>query len=210
VLSEELKLCSVHSCHIYFSVLRKPLQIITTEMICCKGIYLFTYLLTYLLTYVLTLWRFFLRSEPVFTVSIRSKNYPHYMEDESSLPHSRQPATCPILNKISPCPHPTSRRSILIQFSHLRLSLPHGPFPSTVPTKPCIQLFSQMRVTFHANPIRFFIRIINCEWSSLLSSSLFSLIHSPLSTSLLNLNIQSTLHSNTLSQRSSLNVSNQV
>ena len=38
------------------------------------------------------------------------------MKTEGSLPHLQQPATCPYLepDRSSPCPHPTSLRSILI------------------------------------------------------------------------------------------------
>ena len=55
------------------------------------------------------------------------------MEPEGSLLHSQVPATCPQPEPAwsSPYPpHPTSRRSILILSSHLRLGLPSGLFPS--------------------------------------------------------------------------------
>ena len=44
------------------------------------------------------------------------------MEAECSLPHLQEPAACsyPEPGKSSPCPHPTSLRSILILSSHLR------------------------------------------------------------------------------------------
>jgi len=53
------------------------------------------------------------------------------MEPAGSLPHSQEPVTC-LYNEpdqCSPCPHPTSRRSILILSSHLRLCLPSGILP---------------------------------------------------------------------------------
>jgi hypothetical protein len=45
------------------------------------------------------------------------------MEPGGSLPHSQEPATCPYPEpaQSSPCPHPTSWRSILILSSHLLL-----------------------------------------------------------------------------------------
>jgi len=57
------------------------------------------------------------------------------MEPEGSLPHSQVSATClyPEPDQSSPCPHPTSWRSILILSSHPRLRLPSGRFPSGFP-----------------------------------------------------------------------------
>ena len=56
------------------------------------------------------------------------------MEPEGSSPHSQAHATCPYpeLSIQSTHPHPTSRRSILILSSHLRLGLPSGLIPSGV------------------------------------------------------------------------------
>ena len=54
----------------------------------------------------------------------------HYLIHNSSLP-------APILNQIDPVHvlHPTSRRSILILSSHLRVSLPSGFLKSGFPIK---------------------------------------------------------------------------
>jgi hypothetical protein len=54
------------------------------------------------------------------------------MEPQGSLQHLHVPTTCacPEPDQISPCPQPTSLRSILILSSHLRLNLPSGLFPS--------------------------------------------------------------------------------
>ena len=57
------------------------------------------------------------------------------METESSLQHSQEPYPYPEPDRHSPCPHTTSRRSILILFSYLRLGLSNGLLPSSSPTK---------------------------------------------------------------------------
>ena len=46
----------------------------------------------------------FLKSQPVFSWS---RNSPHFMESEGSLPHSQVPATCPYPEpaRLSPYPH---------------------------------------------------------------------------------------------------------
>ena len=109
---------------------------------------------------------------------------------------------------------PTSWRSISVLSSHLGLGLPSGFFPSGFPTKSLHTLrLSLIRATCPAYRILldFITRTILGEEYRSLSSSLCSFLHSPVTSSLLGPNILlSTLFSNTLSLRSSLNVSNQV
>jgi len=78
--------------------------------------------------------------------------------------------------------HPTSWRSILILFSHLRLGLPNDLFPSGFPTKTMYTpLPSPIRTTCptHLILLYFITRTILGEQYRSLSSSLCSFLHSP-------------------------------
>ena len=97
---------------------------------------------------------------------------------------------------------------------HLRLCLPSGLFPSCLPTKILYTpLLSPMHTTcpIHLILLDFITRTILGVELRLLSSSLCSFLHSPVTSSLLDPNILlNTLLSKALSLRSSLNVSDQV
>ena len=137
------------------------------------------------------------------------------MEPEGSLPHSQVPATCPYPEpaRSSPYSHIPLPEDILI-YSHLRLGLSDVLFFSGFPTKTLYtSLFSLIRATCLVHPILldFIIRTILGEEYRSLSSSLYSFLHSTVTSSLLGPNILlNTLFSNTLSLRSSLNMSYQV
>ena len=138
------------------------------------------------------------------------------METEDSLPHSQVPATCPSLSQLDPVhtPHPSSWRSILILSSHLRLGLPTGLFPACFPTKTLYTPHpSPIRATFPAHFMIFYFitRTILGEQYISISSSLYGFLHSLVTSFLLGPNILlSILFSDTLSLRSSFNVSDQV
>ena len=85
-------------------------------------------------------------------------------------------------------PHPTSSRSVLILYTHLRLGLPSGLFPSGFPTKILYTtLSSPIRSTCSAHLILldFITRTILGEQYKSISSSLCNLLHSPVTSSLL-------------------------
>ena len=110
--------------------------------------------------------------------------------------------------------HPTSWRSILILTSHLCLGLPSGLSPSDFPAKTLYAtLLAPICATCPAHLILFNLitqMIFGEEYRSL-SSSICGFLHSPVTLSLLGLNIPlSALFSNNLSLHSSLNVSDQV
>ena len=105
----------------------------------------------------------------------------------------------------STTPHPTFWRSILILSSHLCLGPPGGSFLQVSPPKPCMHLYFSP-YALHAPPVSFSIWSPEQYWvrsTDLLSSSLCSFLHSPVTSLLLGPNILlNTLFSNTLSLRS--------
>ena len=138
------------------------------------------------------------------------------MEPECSLPHSQVPATCPYPepDQSSPC-SPTHFLN-----THFNTILPSTPrvlqavCPTRFPTKVLYAppLFP-IRATCFANLIllNLITRMIFCEEYRSLNSTLCNFPHSLVTSSPLGPNILlSTLLSNTLSLRSSLNVSDQV
>ena len=114
-----------------------------------------TYWMTDLLTYLLTPARFSLRSQPVFSWS---RNTPHFIEPEGSLPHSQVPATSPYPEpaRSSPYPHillpedPSSYYPPIYSWVSKVVS-----FPQVSPPKPCIRL-SSPPYALHAPLISFF------------------------------------------------------
>ena len=132
------------------------------------------------------------------------------MEPQSSLPYSQAPATCPYPEPARSTPYPY----IFILSSYLRLGLPSGLLPSGFNTKTLYTpLLSSIRATCPAHLIllHFITRTILGEQYRSFSSSYCSLLHPPVTPSLLAPNILlSTLFWNALNLCSSLNVSDQV
>ena len=114
------------------------------------------YLFTYLLTYLLTPWCRVLLQK--LTGLQLVKKFPafhgtrRFITALTSVRHLALSWASPIQ---SIYPHPTSRRSSLILFTHLHLSLPSGLFPSGFPTK-TLYTPSPHPYAPHAQPISFF------------------------------------------------------
>jgi len=108
-----------------------------------------------LFTYLLHAAESFLRSYPVY---IQSRNFPHFMEPEGSLPHSQVPATCPYPETTRSIPYP--------HIPHPEYPFYYYPpiyawisqmvsFPQVSSPKPCIRLLS-FPYALHARFISFF------------------------------------------------------
>ena len=181
----------------------------------CYLCYWYVLGLTYLLTYLLTAWCRVLLEK--LTGLQLVKKFPAFHGTRrfiTALTSLRQLS----LSWASPIqsiyPHTTSWRSILILSFHLRLGLPSGLFPSGFPTKTLYTPFSSpIRAICPAHLIllEFITRTILGEEYKSFTSSLCNLLHSPVTSSILGVNILlNTMFSNTLGFLSSRNVSDQV
>ena len=118
------------------------------------------------------------------------------MKPVSSSPYSQVPAICPYRE-----PNPTSLHPSHFPKIHLNiilpssLGLPNVLFPSGFPTRTlCTTLPSPIRATCpaHLIPLHFTTRTILGEENKSFSSSLYNLLHSPVTSSLLGPNFPST------------------
>jgi hypothetical protein len=138
------------------------------------------------------------------------------MQPNMSLPLLQEPPTCPRPEtyQSSPCPLLASWRSVFKSYSQPRLGLPSGLLPSGLLNQILYApLLSRRGATSPAHHLLFDLitRIIFCGEYRSLSSSSCSLLHYPVSLSLLGPNILlSTTFSNTLSLCSSVAVTDQV
>ena len=136
------------------------------------------------------------------------------MEPKSSSLYPQVPATRPYPEPTPSSPHDPFQIPENPSYYYLSLGLPNGLFPSGFPTNTlCTSLSSPIHATCPAHLICLdftTLTILGKEYRSF-SSLLCSFLHSPVTSSLLGPNILlNTLFSNTLSLRSSLNVSDQV
>ena len=185
---------------IYISILYKQLwSSVIIQPATCNGLRLYSTILTYLLTpwcRVLLEKLTGLQLVKTFPAFYRTRRF------ITALTSVRQ-LSLSWANPIqSTYPHPTSWRSILILSTHLRLGFPSGLFPSGFLIKTLyVPLSSPIRATCPAHLILpdFIPRTILGEEYRSLSSSLCSLLHSPVTSSLLGPNILlNTMFSNTL------------
>jgi hypothetical protein len=115
------------------------------------------------------------------------KKFPTFYGTQGSLPHSQEPATCPYPepDQFSPCP---PSYFLKIHFNVILLDLPSSLFPSGFPTQIFYApLLSLIHATYPAHLILLYLIthiIFGYEYRSL-SSLLCSLLHSPVTSSLL-------------------------
>ena len=126
-----------------------------------------------------------------------------------------QPTTCPCIEPYqrSQAPQPTCWRSFLMLLSHLCLGFPNGPLPLDLPNKTLYTpLLPPIRATYPSRLILLDLvpRIIFCVEYRAQSSLICSLLHSPVTSSLIGPNtFLDNGFSHTHSLCSSLNVSEQ-
>jgi len=138
------------------------------------------------------------------------------MEPEVSSPHSQVPTTCPMLSQLDAV-RTTTSHFLKIHLNIIPLSTPGSPhwsptlrfahqkpvYASPLPHTCYVPHWSHSCRCYHPHNIGWGVQII--------SSSLFSFPHYPVTSTLLNtIILLSTLFSNALSLRPSLNVSDQV
>ena len=174
------------------------------------GLNVTRYLLTYLFTYLLTPWCRVLLEKLTGLQLVKKfpafHGTPRFITALASVRHLSLSWASPIQ---SIHPHPTSWRSVLILSTHLRLGHPSGLLPSGFPTKTLhTPVSSPIHATCPAHLILldFITRKILGEEYISFSSSLCSLFHSPITSSLLCPNVLNTMFSNTVSFLSSRSV----
>ena len=169
----------------------------------------------YLLNYLLTPWSRVLLEKLTSKLCRQARNSPHLWNPR--VPHCihKCPPSFPILSQLHPV-HTTLSNFLKINFNIILPSTSWSPqwplsfrLPHQHPAQPSI-LPHTRHLNAHFIRLDFTTRTILGKKYRSFSSSLCSFLHSPITSSLLGTNTLNSLFSNTLSLRSSLNVSYQV